>query len=153
MKLSKSNIVLLMILAIALLFFCMVNADQEGFMSLSNNFSGQGKCLDSGPTGAIMAPCGQYSGQQWSTSPSKLVSQNPALAGKCLDLNGGSPIMAGCAPTPAQLWTFLPNKRIQNSDPSSKGKCLEIVNDPYRNKLQMNTCSKFAGQIWTTGLN
>jgi hypothetical protein len=133
----------------------------EGFMSLSNGFSGQGACLDSGPQDATMAPCGKFSGQQWSQKPQKqpfnipqkLVNQNPAASNKCLDLNNGDPVMADCTNTPNQLWWVQGNKTIQNLT-AGLNACLDIVKDGEKQRLKMQPCSPNAkGQQWSTSQN
>ena len=150
--------VLILGIAALVLFALFANAGKEGF-KLTNDFSGQDQCLDSGATDALMTLCGEEPGQQWSTKatiyipPKKIMNRNPDASNKCLDLNNGKPAMADCTNTPNQLWWFQANKKIQNVT-AGLGKCLDIFNDGAKNKLVMQDCdAKIQGQQWSTAGN
>ena len=153
-RISKRNVVALILgIAALLLFALFTNAGKEGF-KLTNDFSGQDQCLDSGPKDALMAPCGEGLGQQWSTKattyipPKKIMNQNPEAGNKCLDLTNGKPAMAECTNTPNQLWWLQANKTIQNVT-AGLTKCLGIMNAGEKNKLVLEDCSPdVLGQEW-----
>jgi len=160
MKTKLSPVQIGLIVVIVLLLFCIVRANRnkikEGFMSLSNDFSGKDKCLDSGLRENLMAPCGKFSGQQWSAvepvKPTMLMSQNPELQNKCLDLNRGNPLMMECNNQAPQLWTIEKDKKIKNVA-AGPNNCLDIINDGQNNKMQMRPCGNFSGQKWNVGKN
>ena len=155
-KLSRrwTILTLLVVLTPLLLYFLFADWRNEGFMSLSNDFSGKGQCLESGSKNALMAPCGEGQGQQWDMKaapyapPKKIINRNPEAGNKCLDVNNDKPMMVDCANTPNQLWWFQGNKTIQNVT-AGLSKCLDIMNDGARNKLVMEDCDpEIQGQRW-----
>ena len=159
-KLSRRWMALTLIAGVPLLlYFLFARRGKEGFMSLSNDFSGPDQCLQSGSKDALMAPCEEGPAQQWDMKaaayipPKKLINRNPAAGNKCLDLNGGKPSMVDCANKPDQLWWLQANKTIQNVT-AGLTKCLDIVNDGAKNKLVMDDCNPdVQGQKWGTGGN
>ena len=131
-------------------------------LGFKNVFSGGNKCLDIINDGAnnkpIMAPCGDYKGQQWTMTPTKLgyVTFTNRLSGtnKCLDVLGNSLLMANCnANSMRQSWKTAPdpyNKNLNKVSNAETKMCVDIVNDGQNNKLVMGVCGNYSGQQWTT---
>ncbi|WP_219892128.1 RICIN domain-containing protein [Chamaesiphon polymorphus] len=135
--------------------------------SLTNLFTGRDKCLDIINDGrnnrVTMATCGNFSGQQWTLSPSRTSSDTYRLTtqftgtDKCLDIiNDGRNnrlTMATCGNFSGQLWTLSPSRKNPGTyrlttQFTGMNKCLDIINDGRNNRLTMAQCGDFSGQYW-----
>jgi len=131
------------------------------FLGFKSSFTGDSKCLDIMNDGAnnkpLMAPCGNYSGQQWSMTPTPrghvTFSNQFAGANKCLDAFGRDLVMTNCNDSLKQSWKVTADRfntafnRVSNAE---SGMCVDILNDGQNNKLVMSDCGNFSGQKWST---
>ena len=129
------------------------------FLGFKNAFSGSNKCMDIINDGAnnklIMGTCGNYSGQQWTMTPTTLghVTFSNQFSGlnKCLEATGTSLRMNNCNAAPSQRWKVEPDKYNKNYSTVSNGAtkmCVDIINDGQNNKLVMGACGHYSGQQW-----
>ncbi|AFY96168.1 RICIN domain-containing protein [Chamaesiphon minutus] len=135
--------------------------------SLTNLFTGRDKCLDIINDGrndrVTMAECGNFTGQQWTLSPSRANSDTYRLTtqftgtNKCLDIiNDGRNnrlTMATCGNFSGQFWKLSPSNKNSGTyrlttQFTGASKCLDIINDGTNNRLTMAQCGDFSGQYW-----
>jgi hypothetical protein len=134
----------------------------RSFLGFKNSFAGPNLCLDIINDGAnnkpLMAPCGNYSGQQWSMNPTRLgnvtFSNQFAGANKCLDVVGRNLFMTNCDENSMrQSWKVTTdpfNKSFSSVRNVELQMCVDILNDGNNNKPRMSDCGNFSGQKWST---
>lgn len=156
MKNKISTKYVLILILILIIMYSLVqfstNMDEGYTNQFSKDASGNSLCLDLSGNNIEMRPCGNFTGQQWTSTPWANTSyyklQNKSDTTKCLNNNLK---MFKCVDNSSngQRW-ILPtaeNPKFQNAVNSMN--CLDVINDGTNNKLQMAACANVSGQNWS----